>query len=388
MPTLGEGITEATVTKIWVQKGQKVSAEEPLIDLSSGKVDSDVKLDFGGTITEIFVAENDVVLIGAPLLSIETELIADDALPPKLADATAFEFSTKKPSKVAQLVAKDLGVEINDVIKAVPEDRRVLKKDVANFVKSRIQTTFSANIAPTPLPDFSIFGAIETVPLSGIGKSTAKHLSQIWASVPHAWMLEKADITDLERHRQEAKQSLANLSWTAIYVKTVVGVLKQFPRCNASFDAAGDRIILKKYYHIGVAVDTPKGLVVPVVRDADRKSLAEIAAELEGFAKRAKDESTGFSQQDLTGHTFSISNVGMFGSTGILPIVHAPDSAILGLTSAKKEVVWDETTLQAIPRLMLPMTLGFDHRVVNGAEASKFLATLKKVIEGPVLNLM
>ena len=224
--------------------------------------------------------------------------------------------------------------------------------------------------------------------MNSIGKSTAKHLSQIWTTVPHAWMLEKADITDLERHRQEAKQSFANLSWTAIYVKAVVGVLKQFPRCNASFDILGERVILKKHYHIGVAVDTPKGLLVPVVREADRKSLAEIAAELDGFAKRAKDESTGFSQQELTGHTFSISNVGMFGSTGILPIVHAPDSAILGLTSAKKEVVWDEITLQAIPRLMLPMTLGFDHRVVNGAEASKFLAALKKAMEGPILNLI
>lgn len=415
LPEQGESVLEVNILNIHVLVGQKIATGEPLLEFATDKVDTEFPSDVDGTVVEIFVKKGQVVPIGAKLLSIEMEAMAETAVEKNQASPvvavpvsptetelwkqkktaaliaqtfTNTEGSAKKISPVAKKVAKAFDLDLGEVMGSVLEERRITKKDVDNFIKKRLQTAPNAvPFTPKPLEDFSKFGKIEFEDLNPIDKATARHLAQVWATVPHAWMMEKADITKLHRHRLEAKTQLTNLSWTALYIKTVVGVLKQFPRCNASFDATVERIVFKKYYHIGVAVDTPKGLVVAVVYDADRKSLMEIAADLEGFSKKAKSEGKGFTSVDFEGHSFTVSNVGMFGSTGILPIVHAPDSAILGLTAAKKEIVWDEITQQPVARLLLPMTLGFDHRIVNGAEASQFLALLRERLEGPVLGL-
>jgi pyruvate dehydrogenase E2 component (dihydrolipoamide acetyltransferase) len=401
-----------TINKIFVHPGQSVSIDQDLLEVMTTKITTVIPSQHEGIVEEIFVKpDQEDIPQGFLLLTLREQAMGDIgkpmAQPENMALATSRDTAEKTPaekpasapetrppsapvqrsplpvSPLAQALAEAWGIDI-DSLDIPPDTLRVTKKFL-EAVKQRWPMQQEA-IVPVSLPDFSRFGKIEEKPLDAAGKALAGHLAQVWTTVPHAWMMEKADITDLDRHRLEAKAQITNLSWTAIYIKAVVGALKQFPNCNASFDITGKRIILKKHYHIGVAVDTPKGLFVPAVMDADRKSLSEIAGELVDFSTRSKD-GKGFSREELESHSFTISNVGMFGSTGILPIVHAPDSAILGLTAARKELLWDEKTQQPAPRLLLPMTLGFDHRVVNGAEASQFLAVLKRLLEGPVLNV-
>jgi pyruvate dehydrogenase E2 component (dihydrolipoamide acetyltransferase) len=415
-PNIGDSIVEATIIKIRVAIGQRVQADEPLLDYAADKADGEISTNFEGVVTEIFVKKDEFVPIGAKLLAIETEAVGESlerqlsasttsAIPEPLFDPPVLK-EEKQPeslksdvyknanlallpkiaSPVAKRIAKDLKLDIKEVIDSVTETRRITKNDVHDFVVKRLESPAKLGFAHPTLPDFSKFGKVIEVPLDATGKAISMHLTQVWTTVPHAWMMEQADITELDRHRLEAKTQITNLSWTAIYIKALVAVLKRFPNCNASLDITGKRIILKKHYHIGVAVDTPKGLFVPAVLDADRKSLKEIADNLADFSERSK-VGKGFSQEELEAHSFTLSNVGMFGSTGIMPIVHSPDSAILGVTAAKRMVVWDDAIQQPVPRLMLPITLGFDHRVVNGAEASQFLVALKKLLEGPVLNI-
>ncbi|MCY3772301.1 MAG: 2-oxo acid dehydrogenase subunit E2 [Gemmatimonadetes bacterium] len=239
--------------------------------------------------------------------------------------------------------------------------------------------------APASLPDFSKWGPVETEPMSSLRRAAAEHLSAAWTNIPHVTYGDKADVTDMEALRKQfgpaAEAAGGKLTMTAIALKIVAAALKRFPLFNASVDMARHEIIHKKYYHVGVAVDTDRGLVVPVIRDVDRKNMIELSIELSEVAAKARDRK--LSPDDMQGGTFTISNLGGFGGTFFAPIVNAPDVAILGLARSRMEQVYVDGTFQ--PRLMLPLMISYDHRLIDGADGARFMQWLVQAFEEPFL---
>ncbi len=297
-------------------------------------------------------------------------------------------------SPLARKRAKELGVSLTDVHPAEGASR-ISYKDVVDFVKQKIDTGGGAQAAAgpavkhKPLPNFEKFGAIERQPLSRIGQITGDNMHYAFnTTIPHAWISEKADITKLEQLRQQYKDQVksagGNLTTTAIIAKAVAGLLRKMPQFNSSLDAEKNEVIFKKYVNIGIAVDTPRGLLVPVLRNTDQKGLTEIAIELTELSTRTRDGKN--KPDDLDGGSFTISNIGGIGGTGMISIVNWPQVAILSIVAAQQEPVWNEASKTFEPRLMMPMTIGWDHRVINGADAARFLVELKKILEEPFLG--
>jgi len=262
-----------------------------------------------------------------------------------------------------------------------------------DFVKRKIDTGggstvgISGGAVRKPLPNFEKFGHVERQPLSRIGVLTAENMHYAFnTTIPHAWISEKADITRLEQLRQQYKDTVkaagGNLTTTAILTKAICSVLRKMPQFNASLDDSTNEVIFKKYYNIGIAVDTPRGLLVPVIRNCDQKSLTEISIELTELSARTREGKNKL--DDLDGGTFSISNIGGIGGTNMLSIVNWPQVAILSITAATMEAFWNGSSFE--PRLMMPMTIGWDHRVIGGADAARFLVELKKILEEPFLG--
>jgi pyruvate dehydrogenase E2 component (dihydrolipoamide acetyltransferase) len=239
--------------------------------------------------------------------------------------------------------------------------------------------------AAEPLPDFSRWGAVERQPMSGIRKKTAEHLAASWAAIPLVTQYDQADITGFEeirkRHAKQAGEKSVPLTVVALAIKIVAAALKQFPQFNVSIDMDAEEIIVKKYVHIGVAVDTDRGLLVPVVRDADSKSLLQVSEEVAALAEKAR--SRKITLEEMQGGTFSISNLGGIGGTSFTPLVNAPEVAILGISRARMEPVFKDG--QFIPRLMLPLSLSYDHRAINGADGARFIRWVVDVFEQPFL---
>jgi pyruvate dehydrogenase E2 component (dihydrolipoamide acetyltransferase) len=285
--------------------------------------------------------------------------------------------------------ARELGVELARVKGSGPKGR-ILHADVQAFVKGTLAkgaapATAKVGALPFELPawpdvDFAKFGPIEARPLSRIQKLSGPYLHRNWISIPHVTQFDEADITDLEAFRKaqgaETEKRGFRLTMLAFMIKACVTALRQFPQFNASLEDGGGNVIFKKYYHIGVAVDTPGGLVVPVVRDADRKGVFDLAQELSGISKLARDGK--LKSADLQGGTFSISSLGGIGGTAFTPIINAPEVAILGVSRAVMRPVWDGH--QFMPRLMLPLSLSYDHRVIDGATAARFTTYLVSVL--------
>ena len=235
------------------------------------------------------------------------------------------------------------------------------------------------------LPDFGQWGSVERVPLRSVRKATAKHMALSWSQIPHVTHADVADVTELDEFRRKHKADIekqgGSLSLTVFALKAVVAALKAHPRFNASLDTGKSEIVLKHYHHIGVAVDTDRGLIVPVIRDVDRKSITELAMELDGLVRRAREGKTD--REELTGGTFTITNIGPLGGTGFAPIINYPQVAILGMARARLQPVvrGDTDQYEIVPRLMLPLILGFDHRVVDGADAARFMNVIIEVLE-------
>jgi pyruvate dehydrogenase E2 component (dihydrolipoamide acetyltransferase) len=299
---------------------------------------------------------------------------------------------TVPASPSVRRLARELGVDILDVSGSGPGGR-ISRDDVKGHAK-RIVTGVAASGASGPgvsaveLPDFSQWGEVATEPLSNIRRATAKNLSVAWATVPHVTQYDRADITQLEsmRKRFNKRDEAAGrkLTMTAIVLKMVAAALRQFPKFNASLDLANDVVILKKYIHLGVAVDTERGLLVPVIRDADRKGLVEVAGELNDLAKRARDKKLGL--DEMNGASFTVSNLGGLGTTYFSPIVNWPQVAILGVGRAEHQAIFDEGQFQ--PRLMMPLSISYDHRIIDGADAARFLRWLAEALEQPLLLLL
>ncbi len=320
----------------------------------------------------------------APPRTPPVEFNADRVLPDKVAYA----------SPAVRLFARELGVDLNQV-KGSERGGRISKEDVQKYVKAALAGGVAGgasapapaaagggglNLLPWPKVDFSKFGEVETVALSRIKKISGANLARNWAMIPHVTQHDHADITDLEALRvalnKENEKAGIKLTMLAFLMKASVAALKKFPDFNASLDAGGENLTLKKYFHIGFAADTPNGLVVPVVRDVDKKGVNQIAQETGELAKKARDGKLG--PADMSGGCFSISSLGGIGGVAFTPIVNAPEVAILGVSKSSIQPVWDGK--QFAPRLMLPLSLSYDHRVIDGAAAARFTAYLAQLL--------
>jgi pyruvate dehydrogenase E2 component (dihydrolipoamide acetyltransferase) len=288
-------------------------------------------------------------------------------------------------------IAREIGVDISQVTGTGPGGR-VSEEDVKTFARQILSSLGGGAIAPAPgrpgaaqpaLPDFAKWGEIERKPMSGVRRKTAEHLSNAWAMIPHVTQFDKADMTVLEeirpKYAAEAERLGGKLTVTAIITKIVAQALRKFPQFNSSIDMATQSIVYKKYVHIGIAVDTEHGLLVPVVRHADRKNILEIAVEIQQLAEKAKARK--LSLDEMSGGSISITNLGGIGGTAFTPIVNWPEVAILGLSRGSSEAVFKDG--QLVPRQMLPLSLSYDHRVIDGADAIRFLRWVVDAIEQP-----
>lgn len=411
VPDIGD-FNDVPVIEIPVAAGDRVSEDDTLIVLESDKATLDVPSPQSGTITELKVAEGDRVSKGSLVLLMELAAHPDAAAPvaetPRAApDAETVEQARPAPasrpeadrpepaagtpgkpshaSPSVRKLARTLGVAI-DEIQGTGLKNRITREDVEAYVKRHLtappptapQGTALLDLPDWPKPDFAAFGPIEREPLSRIARISGPSLTRNAILIPHVCNFDKADVSDLEDFRKrlnkEAGPDNARITMLAFAVKAAVSALKAHPRFNASLD--GDEIVLKHYWNIGVAADTPEGLVVPVIKEADRKGLREIAAEMASLANSARQ---GKLKRDaMQGATFTISSLGGVGGTGFTPIINAPEVAILGMTRAETQPVWDGSAFQ--PRLIQPLSLSWDHRVVDGVAAARFLRHVSEVM--------
>jgi pyruvate dehydrogenase E2 component (dihydrolipoamide acetyltransferase) len=411
VPDIGD-FKDVEVIEVLVKPGDAVAKEQSLITLESDKATMEIPSPAAGVVKELRIKVGDRVSKGSAILVLESKEKAANppagkpaaeapktaakapparGAPPVQPSAQPRDETGAKPhaSPSVRKFARELGVELARVQGSGPKGR-ILHADVQAFVKGTLAKGAAPAAAkggalPFELPawpdvDFAKFGPIEAKPLSRIQKLSGPYLHRNWISIPHVTQFDEADITDLEAFRKaqgaETEKRGFRLTMLAFMIKACVTALRQFPQFNASLEGGGENVVLKKYYHIGVAVDTPGGLVVPVVRDADRKGVFDLAQELSGISKLARDGK--LKSADLQGGTFSISSLGGIGGTAFTPIINAPEVAILGVSRAVMRPVWDGH--QFTPRLMLPLSLSYDHRVIDGATAARFTTYLVSVL--------
>jgi pyruvate dehydrogenase E2 component (dihydrolipoamide acetyltransferase) len=424
------GHAEVPVIEVLVTAGERVAKEQSLITLESDKATMEVPAPFAGIVREMKLKVGDSVSEGALIALIEPDgatvapppqavpaatPVADKPAAAPMADkpapiggrsvmpghATEGDVApTARPPLGASIVmpgdapyaspairayARELGVEIGQV-KGSGRGGRIQRDDVSGYVKHALASGArpvtgvpvaagnGLNLLPWPKIDFSKFGEIEEKPFTRIQKISGANLARNWAMIPHVTQHDSADITELEAFRKQLGEENKDLKVTPLVfqIKAVVAALKAFPQFNASLDDSGEKLILKKYFHIGIAVDTPDGLVVPVLRDCDKKGLLDLARELGEISRKARDKKLG--PAEMSGGCFSISSLGGIGGTGFTPIVNAPEVAILGVSRASMKPVWNGR--EFAPRLMLPLSLSYDHRVIDGALAARFAAFL------------
>jgi pyruvate dehydrogenase E2 component (dihydrolipoamide acetyltransferase) len=413
VPDIGD-FTDVPVIEILVGEGDEVTVDQPLVTLESDKATMDVPAPFAGKVAELKVKVGDTVSEGSPLLIVESPGAeegadagaaeepeggdgAEPAAEPEAEAASEPPQPTERrktsrnetdfdardaggpiyASPAVRRLARELKVDLAEV-SGTGRKGRITKDDVTR-AKERPAAAPSEgagipglNLAPWPKVDFVKYGEVERVPLSRIKKISGPNVARNWVFIPHVTHNDEADITDLEAFRKQinAEQQDVKVTMVALLVKACVGSLRQFPDFNSSLD--GDDLVIKRYYNIGFAADTPQGLMVPVIKDADRKGLLEIAADLTELSGKAREGK--ISAEEMRGSTFTISSLGGIGGTSFTPIVNAPDVAILGVTRSQMKPVWNGEEFK--PRLMLPLSLSYDHRVIDGAAAARFVAHL------------
>jgi pyruvate dehydrogenase E2 component (dihydrolipoamide acetyltransferase) len=424
VPDFGD-VQEITVLEIYVAAGDRIEVEDPLVALESEKAVMDIPSPLAGVISEIKIKAGDTVASGDLIALLETaEQNAQDGTdekPAERADDSADETEDAEKKQPAQSAdsrnkreedekkkaiqrddnsgqdqetkaagtvhaspsvrahAREAGVDLADVTGSGPKGR-ILKEDIDGVAGGDKPAAVRPDKA-AQTEDFSKFGAIEQQQLGRIQRISGPHLQQSWQAIPHVTQFDEADITELEAFRKELNEGAATgstkLSPLVFIIKAVVATLKNYPQFNASLGAGGDTLIVKHYYHIGIAVDTPGGLVVPVVKDADRLGIRAIAEELARLSSQARDGKLAI--PDIQGASFTISSLGGIGGTGFTPIVNAPQVAILGLSRSYMKPIWDGERF--VPRLTLPFSLSYDHRVIDGAAAARFCRSLATIIE-------
>ena len=399
VPDIGD-YKGVSVIEVMVKVGDAISVDDTLLTLETDKAAMDVPSPYAGTVKELHVEIGDKVSQGSLILVLETsdsETPAPQAAPAAPVAAQAAPQRSVAPvttpvvyassggqahaSPAVRRFARELGVEIARVAGS-GEKGRITKEDVQLFVKSALaQGKAGGNglqVLDMPVFDFAKYGAIETVPLSRIQKISGANLHRNWVTIPHVTQFDEADITDMEAFRKQlsAEYASQNIKITplAFMLKASVTALQQFPKFNASLD--GDNLVLKQYFHIGVAVDTPDGLMVPVLRDIDKKGVVQLATELAEISAKARDKK--ITAADMQGGCFTISSLGGIGGTAFTPIINAPEVAILGVSRAAMKPVYQNG--EFVPRLMLPLSLSYDHRVIDGAAAARFTTYLAQVL--------
>jgi pyruvate dehydrogenase E2 component (dihydrolipoamide acetyltransferase) len=414
VPDIGD-FTDVPVIELLVAPGDSVAPEDPLVTLESDKATMDVPSPSAGVVDELLVAIGDKVSEGTPIVRLRPQedqgAPAEPAAPSAVDTATRAEASAQPrqtppepqeaiaaghgpdgdgagpvyASPSVRRLARELGVDLSAVAGSGRKGR-ILPDDVRTFADGGAPAAAPGaapaagigglELLPWPTVDFEKFGEIERVPLSRIRKLSKANLARNWVMIPHVTQHDEADVTELEAFRKQlnAEQSDVKVTMVALLLKAAAATLKAFPEFNSSLE--GDDLVLKRYYHLGFAADTPNGLVVPVVRDVDRKGLLELAGELTELSGKAR--AGKLMPGEMSGGTFTISSLGGIGGTGFTPIINAPEVAILGVVRSVTKPVWDGS--QFVPRLMLPLSLSYDHRVIDGAAAARFTRHLAEVL--------
>ncbi len=424
------------VIELLVKPGDMVKKDQGLVSLESDKATMEVPAPVAGVIKSLLVKLGDTVSEGSLVVTLDTDGAAASApgaapvpaqapVPAKAVPAPAVTasaaasaprpdaeaFVAKPPvsapaesgaapphaSPAVRLFARELGVDLARIAQGSGRKNRLTKEDVQNFVKRSLAGSGAGaapsagagegglKLLPWPQVDFSKFGEIESKPLSRIKKISGANLARNWAMIPHVTQNDDADVTEMEAFRKKLGEENKDLKITPLVflIKAAVAALRKFPSFNASLDAGGENLVLKKYFNIGIAVDTPDGLVVPVIRDCDKKGLVDLARELGEMSAKARDKKLG--PADMSGGCFSISSLGGIGGTGFTPIINAPEVAILGVSKSATKPVWNGK--EFTPRLILPLSLSYDHRVIDGAEAARFAAYLAQTL-GDIRRLL
>lgn len=420
LPEVSDGVKTVDIAEIKVKAGDVITAGQAIMDLETEKAVVELECPHAGTVAKVLVSAGQTVPIGTPLLSIEAGspspsavappaaasakpaamtpvvqpvVAAQPAAMPKVATPTAApDVAPTAPDDrppapagpATRRLARDLGVDLYQV-SGTGLGGRITQEDVQNYVKNILEgraSTLSGVglIATPPLPDFSQFGAVERQAQSKIAKVSATNLSMAWQTIPHVTQHDLIDITDLEEARKRFGESLGKngpkVTMTAIVMKALVPALKAFPHVNASLDSAKGELVLKQYYNIGCAVDTPNGLLVPVVKNVDQKSIVQIATDLADLAARAREKK--LKPDEMSGASFTVTNLGGISGTAFTPIVNWPEVAILGLSRNRTELKLHGGAV--VERLMLPLSLSYDHRVINGADGARFVAKLGSLL--------
>ncbi len=424
LPELGENIRSATVIKVLVEVGNTVQKDQPVIEVETDKATIEVPSDLAGTVTEVLVKEGDTITTGsivfkisdseattvaapvtsaAPAEVVQLSAPADEKpvtfVPEKSAPADAPKVipienqpamlqNAAPAAPSVRRLAREIGVDVNQV-KGTGPGGRILLDDVKAYSKALHQQRNEVQHIRTeqhqePLPDFTKFGETERQTMSNIRFKTADHLSYAWHTIPHVTQFDKADITALEEFRKsyakEAEKQGVKLTVTAVLVKIIAAALKKFPQFNASVDMQSKEVIYKKYFNIGIAVDTEFGLIVPVIKNADQMNVIEISREMNALAEKARNKKASIA--DMQGGCFTITNLGGIGGTFFTPIINAPEVAILGVSRGNIEPVYIDGKFE--PRLLLPLSLSYDHRIIDGADGIRFLRWIIGAIENPM----
>jgi pyruvate dehydrogenase E2 component (dihydrolipoamide acetyltransferase) len=440
LPELGENIDSGDLVRLLISPGATVSEGQPVMELETDKAVVEVPSSVTGVVREIKVKEGQKVKVGDVIFTLEGGAVAPpeaprkhepvehmsgqqaarlgfqlamraegkteaQALPPDQPQSTTPEFSMpvqlgkvagtehRDPAPAAPHVrrlAREIGIDIYSVQGSGPGGR-ISEDDVKLCAKNALSAATAAAQSPRggfvepELPDFAKWGKIERVSIRGVRRKTAEHLRQAWNTIPHVTQQDRADITELEQLRAKfaprAEEAGGKMTVTAIALKVCASALKVFPQFNASIDMAKEEIVYKQYINIGVAVDTDRGLLVPVIRDVDKRNIVELAAELTQLSKKAKDRK--LTPDEMVGGSFTITNLGGIGGTGFSPIVNHPEVAILGLSRSRMEPEWVNNKFE--PRLILPLSLSYDHRLIDGADAARFLRWIAEAFEQPFL---
>ena len=403
LPEVAEGVVSVDIAEVLVSVGDVISAGDVICEAETDKSVAEIDCPDSGTIKAIHVAAGQTVNVGEPLVTLEVFSAAEStataatpstttetpAAPGRVASpaaaVTTNSSTDRRPPAPAgpatRRMARKLGVGLHQV-QGSAKGGRIVIEDIEGFVRNRLAQTAavasgsaSMGVAAAPLPDFSKFGPIEKQPLNKISRTAAANLHAAWITIPHVTQHNQADITELESARKryvKDNPKSPKITMTAIMIKAVVGALRTFPKVNSSINLASGELVLKKYYHIGVAVDTPNGLVVPVIRNCDQKNVLQVAAELTELALKARERK--LKNEDMQGASFTITNLGGIGGTSFTPIVNHPEVAILGMSRGQKVLQMEEGKI--VERLMLPLSMSYDHRAINGADAARFIVKL------------
>ncbi len=429
LPDLGENIESADVLNILVKAGDSIEKDQGVLEIETDKATIEVPSSVNGTVKEVLVKSGEKAKVGQAILKVETSSDSqqeskkettkeaeptskqEEQEPAKQESEQEKETATGQKEKFqpgeideqppirknaapaapsVRRIAREIGIDIQQVPGTGPNGR-ISMDDVKGFAKKlnegRESSGFSSlGIKAEALPDFSKFGEVEVKPMNKIRSVTADHLSYAWNVIPHVTQFDKADITELEKIRKQFNPAVekagGKLTVTSILIKIITSALKVFPQFNSSIDLQKKEIIYKKYFNIGIAVDTPNGLIVPVLKNVDKKNLTELSVEMNMLAEKARNRKA--SLDELQGACFTITNLGGIGGTSFTPIVNSPEVSILGVSRGNYEPVYDKVTKEFEAKLMLPLSLSYDHRIIDGADAARFLRWVCEALEQPI----